>query len=210
MKIAFTQRSDYFPERDEKRDSLDQNWLRLFPRDVCIPIPNISGSFELWCASLGLDLIILTGGNDISYSKEATHIAPERDIIEKQILSYSKKKKIPVLGICRGLQMMNIFEGGGLKHHSQQKIGCHPVICMEDKNHQRKKIIVNSYHKWVIPSESLSKKFTALAHDEDGYIEAIKHINYPWLGVMWHPERTKNCDSKYLAMEFVEKFRCRQ
>ena len=61
MKIALTQRSDYFPERDERRDSLDQNWFKLFPRDICIPIPNVLESFKVWTDSQELDFIILTG-----------------------------------------------------------------------------------------------------------------------------------------------------
>ena len=100
MKIALTQRSDYFPERDEKRDSLDQNWFRLFPRDICIPIPNIIESFKVWINSLEVDLIILTGGNDINYSDQSKNVAPERDFVEKQILKFSKQKNIPVLGVC--------------------------------------------------------------------------------------------------------------
>ncbi|MDA9185694.1 gamma-glutamyl-gamma-aminobutyrate hydrolase family protein [Planktomarina sp.] len=207
MKIAFTQRSDYFPERNERRDSLDQNWFKLFPRDVCIPIPNILESFKVWFGSLGPDFIILTGGNDINYSDESQNIAPERDIIEKQILSFSKQKNIPVLGVCRGLQMMNIFEGGRLRYDPKRKIEPHRVICKGYENRKQKKIIVNSYHNWIIPRHKLSNKFQILAYDEDGYIEAIKHIEYPWLGVMWHPERTRKCQSLNLVMDFVEQMR---
>ena len=207
MKIALTQRSDYFPERDEKRDSLDQNWFRLFPRDICIPIPNIIESFKVWINSLEVDLIILTGGNDINYSDQSKNVAPERDFVEKQILKFSKQKNIPVLGVCRGLQMMNIFEGGRLCHDPQRKIECHQVVSKADDNQKPEKITVNSYHKWIIPRHELSKKFKIMAYDEDGNVEAVKHIEYPWLGVMWHPERTKKCQSLNLVMDFVEQIR---
>ena len=207
MKIALTQRSDYFPERDERRDSLDQNWFKLFPRDICIPIPNVLESFKVWTDSQELDFIILTGGNDINYSDQSQNVAPERDFVEKQILKFSQQNNIPVLGVCRGLQMMNIFEGGRLCYDPKRKIEPHQVICKGYKNRKQKKITVNSYHNWIIPRHELSNKFQILAYDEDGHVEAIKHIEYPWLGVMWHPERTKKCQSLNLVMDFVEQMR---
>jgi len=48
---------------------------------------------------------------------------------------------------------------------------------------------VNSYHNQAIVDATLSKAVTAIAESGDGVIEALKHKTFPWLGIMWHPER---------------------
>lgn len=203
MKIALTQRADYFPDRKEWRDSLDQNWYKLFKGETLIPVPNMIKSFKQWSSSFDFDLVILTGGNDIEYSTESQNVCLKRDSVERQILAFSKEANFPVLGICRGLQMMNLYEGGGMSYDNQLKIEPHSVFLKTDKGEMEEEVTVNSFHKWFIPSNKISEKFKVLAADCKGCVEAVVHVKHPWLGVMWHPERTQQDCSKYFIAEFV-------
>ena len=204
MKIALTQRSDYLPDRQEWRDSLDQNWYNLFKGETLIPVPNMIKSFKEWSSSFDFDLVILTGGNDIEYSTESQNVCLKRDSVERQILAFSKEANFPVLGICRGLQMMNLYEGGGMSYDNQLKIEPHSVFLKTNKDNIDEEVIVNSFHKWSIPSNKVSSKFKVLGTDCEGNVEAAMHVEHHWLGVMWHPERMPQDCSKVLISEFME------
>lgn len=159
-----------------------------------------------------IDGLILSGGNDIDpqHYGEAFHdvigeIMPERD---EQELSLAReailKTKMPVLGICRGNQLLNVAFGGTLhqdmandnlknhffatspKYHAVHKVKllegskCRGIIGKEIMN-------VNSYHHQSI--KSVSDKFRAVAFSDDGIVEAIeiKEDRFA-IGLQWHPE----------------------
>ena len=103
-----------------------------------------------------------------------------RDITEETLLNFAQEKKLPVLGICRGMQMMISWAGGTLKP-IQGHVGCRHNIRGEINGN------VNSFHNYVV-SECPSE-FATIATSIDGQIEAIKHKILPWEGWMWHPER---------------------
>tara|TARA_B100000780_G_scaffold279220_1_gene256665 strand:- start:790 stop:1425 length:636 start_codon:yes stop_codon:yes gene_type:complete len=211
MKIAITQRSDLIADCKENRDSLDQNWSRMFRDDILYPIPNLTHNFEEWAKIFGFDLIILTGGNDINYSKKSSNVCIERDEIEGQILKFSKENNVPILGVCRGFQMINYYEGGRMSYNQDIPIEPHLVFLNELCGSPNKKIYVNSYHKWYIPLDFLADKFEPLAIDYEGNIEAAKHKILPWLGLMWHPERNdfNNLEFDFLLKEFIEAVKCK-
>ena len=177
MIVAISQRIDIIPGRDEIRDSLDQalvSWIThagFFP----IPIPNMEMSDQL-CALLHKikpDAILLSGGNDIGQFKS-------RDVTEATLLEYAASHEIPLLGICRGMQMMGSWLGAEL-HPIKNHIGC---------NHSVKGIIngvKNSYHAFSL--SSCPKECEIISAGEDGEIEAVRHLTLPWEGWMWHPER---------------------
>ena len=55
---------------------------------------------------------------------------------------------------------------------------------------KKKKIIkVNSFHNFTIPCNEVSSELKIVYKDKDHYVEAVEHINLPWVGIMWHPER---------------------
>lgn len=159
-----------------------------------------------------LDGFIFTGGPDInplSYSNYiidgVRRIVLERDDFEYKLLDAALKNNKPVLGICRGFQLINVHFGGSLYQnintnlsqisHSGRKIPrynpCHKVKFNQDsqifKALKKEEIWVNSYHHQAV--EKLGDGLIATGWAEDNLIEAFEHKDYKDLiGVQWHPE----------------------
>ena len=120
--------------------------------------------------------VILSGGNDIGEFES-------RDITERYLLDYAFKTKKPLLGICRGMQLMATWAGCGLKKVENHAATYHKIEFNE------KILEVNSYHNYAI--NFCPKNFSVLAKSPDNEIEAIRHNYLNWEGWMWHPEREK-------------------
>ena len=181
--VAMSQRVDIILEYGERRDSLDQNWINFLSACNLSPllIPNNKSSAEKILASTSLNGIVLTGGNDLTaYGGDA----PERDETENLILQYALEKKIPLLGICRGMQVIQHFYGIKLTQVQGHLETKHDL--MIDGNLIR----VNSYHNFG--ATETKNPLEAWATSEDGVIEAVRHSFASVTGVMWHPERNKN------------------
>lgn len=159
-----------------------------------------------------VDAVIIPGGLDIApflYGKEphpklgSTY--PARDFFEYEIVKEAVKANKPVLGICRGAQIINAYYGGtlyqdlteqypdkSLIQHSQSDKGSVPVHHVEIEKDSflgkifSKKAFVNSRHHQAIHTIGNGLKITAQA--QDGVIEGIEHTTDPVLGVQWHPE----------------------
>ncbi|EGQ7979420.1 glutamine amidotransferase [Vibrio cholerae] len=182
-RIGITQRRDAVPNRTEVRDALDVNWAGLLWNLGILPIPLCSGieNTQAYLKALNLDGFILSGGNDIGEMVE-------RDTLESAILEYSKIHKRPVLGICRGMQFINHIQSGSLIKVQEHVATVHERL-MGEWASELGISQVNSFHNYAINAETLGEDLTSLAKTEDGVIEAIKHNSYPWIGIMWHPER---------------------
>ncbi len=175
--VAISQRTDFYPGRDEIRDGLDQRlceWL-VEAGYLCVPVPNGLGSngLRVWLSSVGPAAIVLSGGNNIGESIE-------RDNIERQMLAYAEEHTLPVLGVCRGMQMMGLWAGAKLipvQGHTRTRHELSGELSGE----------VNSFHDYSLDVCPDGFKVTAMA--DDGCIEAIRHDYLPWEGWMWHPER---------------------
>lgn len=174
--VAVSQRVDEHLEYKEVRDTLDQR-LALFlaaAGGLCVPVPNRLGDgLNDWLTALKPAAIVLSGGNNIGE-------CAARDTTEHTLLNYAERHRLPVLGICRGMQMMAHWAGAGL----------HPVQGhVRARHHLSGKITgeANSYHGLSLTA--CPADFEVLARSEDGEIEAIRHESLPWEGWMWHPER---------------------
>ena len=123
----------------------------------------MSGVIENWLAR-NPEAIVLSGGNDLG-------TYPEREQTEKLLLNYAWNQQLPLLGICRGMQMMAHWTGTEL----------HKVTGHVRSRHQLTGIIereVNSYHEYSL--RNCPEGFEVLANSEDGEIEAIQHRSQPW------------------------------
>ena len=191
--VFVSMREDSFYSGSEVRAGVDQNlikWvfsLNLFP--ILLPNINLLNNY-LRLKNFNIFGIILSGGNDIEKKSS-------RYKLEKKLVNLSRKKNIPILGICHGLQFLNHIEGGTLKkikNHVNQK---HEIY--SNNNFPKE---VNSYHDYGI--KKLGKNFKIIAQTFDNEIEAIEHKKFPWLGLMWHPERDKNFNIK--TIKIIKKF----
>ena len=198
MNIGISQRVDLV--RNEIRDSLDQNWFRILKnfKLQILPIPNLLTNPIEWIENQKIEAFILSGGNDLSFFKKSNkkEVNECRDKLEILILRYCKKKKIPVIGICRGLQIINYFFNKkiNLKKniiHVNSKHNIYPNIQEKFRFFKEKKkvIKVNSYHNFIIPVNEVSKELRIVYRDKDQNAEAVEHKSLPWVGIMWHPER---------------------
>ena len=119
---------------------------------------------------------ILTGGTAVGENVT-------RDSTEFWIMDFAEKNLMPVLGICRGMQIMAFRAGVPSKLITKHAGVRHKITGLISGT-------VNSYHDFTISSCPADFEVTAWA--TDNAIEAIKHRSLPWEGWMWHPEREKN------------------
>lgn len=198
--VLYSQRMDYIESHDEWRDSIDQRVVETIEElgGISIGMPNVSSNHELYIERIAPKFIFLTGGNTVSsvwYRKEGVkENTYRRDLTEYALLDYAISHKIPVIGICRGFQFINVYFNGSLKNINSHVGVRHEVtICSNDLIY--KKYQVNSYHNEGIGTKDLANSLIPFAITSDGYVEAFKHETYNIIGVQWHPEREKELSS---------------
>lgn len=191
MRVGVSQRVDIVNSYGETRDAIDHRMFSWVIEAGFIPvqIPNslirmdLSDTnqpiLESWLQSYDLDAIILSGGNNIGDSIK-------RDLTERYLLFWSENNKKPVLGICRGMQIMGIYAGGRLVKVPGH-VGLRHALTFDKKNHGIFSDYVNSYHNMAL--DKCPTSFRKLAQSNDGSLEAMEHENLPWESWMWHPER---------------------
>ena len=178
-----------------------------------------------------LDGIMLTGGGDIHprYFNGKSHstvygIIPDRDELEVSLVNLAMQHHKPLLGICRGCQVMNVALGGtlitdiptqfnGSINHSTSDDNPWPTIAhsvnIVEKSRLAKiiseqQIEVNSRHHQAV--EKVAPGTIVSAVSPDGLIEGIEAIDHPFcIGVQWHPEgMPSDPNAKELFAAFVE------
>lgn len=163
---------------------------------------NLSGGEAvLYPSDIECDGLLLCGGGDIEpsfYNEENSHsirIDIDRDKREFELLEKFIKEKKPILGICRGLQVINVFFGGTLfqdipNHSSDDNmVTIHNVSVKKDSflySFYGENIIVNSYHHQAI--KVLGENLFTIAQNEN-IIEGIVHETLPIMALQFHPER---------------------
>lgn len=158
------------------------------------------------------DGILITGGddvhprfygsNEIHYPNAPNEFVEDRDEFEIKSFLKAQENNLPVLGICRGLQLINCILGGTLKQDLGELNKIHKRASKEDKIHPVKvndrsllyeiskvnQIEVNSSHHQAI--DKLGKDLKINCQAMDGTIEGIERSGHPFLlAVQWHPER---------------------
>ena len=204
-KIAVTQRLVENESYYEIREALDINYCRLIQACGLLPIIlPYEVNFEQYFNEFNLDGVLFTGGNDL-YSVNSNELSKKRDQFERKLLSYCIEHDIPILGACRGMQLIADFFGSSLKRVDGEistRDGL--VVNQESKyaNYLHKLVSVNSYHNFSI--DQLSEELIVSAVNSKGIIKAIEHKKYKIFCVMWHSEREEkfNDDEIRLIRDF--------
>jgi putative glutamine amidotransferase len=166
--------------------------------------------------------LLLPGGRDMDpkFYDEEPHpkLRPmrlERTESEMIILEEALKRDIPVLGVCGGMQLMNVFLGGSLYQDipslisnafNHEKGSVHEIYVEEDtlleKIIKEKSFSVRSYHHQSV--KALGRGLRVSARCPDGVIEAIEGTDSFILGLQWHPEREESEISKRIFKAFID------
>ena len=151
-----------------------------------------------------LDGLLLSGGADIAPdrygAKAETDLYPpelDRDAFELAMLDQAVARKLPTLGICRGLQMINVHAGGSLHQHvpehaafDQSTTHLHHEVTIEAESAlgamYGETRAVNSLHHQTV--DQLGDGLRITARDGDGSVEGLEHADLPIVAVQWHPE----------------------
>jgi len=149
------------------------------------------------------DGLLLPGGGDVHprrYGQPicgAADIDEDRDELELHAFDAFMRAGRPILGICRGSQLINVALGGTLQQHipRHSRIGetdrLHPSRTIDEtlRALYGERFIINSAHHQAM--DRLGDGLRAVQWAEDGTVEAIRHETLPILGVQWHPERLR-------------------
>lgn len=190
--IGITQRVDVVPQRGERRDALDQAWIALLSQlgFLPVPIPNRADLVPAVLSDSSLAGVILSGGNDLVHFEGASTGAPERDACERALIDACAERDLPVLGVCRGMQMLCDHYGSRLEPIEGHVGGVHAIdVSKAAALDLSSRTQVNSFHRFGVYPAGLGSELYAVATAPDGSIEAVAHRRYRQAGIMWHPER---------------------
>jgi gamma-glutamyl-gamma-aminobutyrate hydrolase PuuD len=176
--VAITQR--VVPERTERRDCLDQAWPRFLAACGLLPlaVPNVPEVALAMCDRGDIAGLVLTGGNDLA---ALGGDAPERDAVENALLDFAAQRRMPVLGVCRGMQLIQ-QRGNVPLRRVEGHVTPSQVISINGEPTE-----VNAYHCFAAFETHPPLETWAVA--ADGVIKAVRHQSLPVTGIMWHPER---------------------
>lgn len=173
-----------------------------------------------------VDGLIFSGGEDVAPAcygeardERCQEPDPDRDLFEIAVARAALQRRLPVFGICRGLQLLNVAAGGTLyqdlacrpgtmSYHSARPperrrlihpVRIHPATRLSAIMGVRESLVTSTHHQFV---KDVAPGFRASAESaEDGIVEAIEQADYPFLvAVQWHPERMVHEHAPHLAL----------
>lgn len=189
-KIAISQRVVENETYKDRRDALSQDWTAAFADCLLYPVPNRDHELDAWMQGVEPHAVILTGGNNWGD-------APERDNTECGLIDYAVSHALPVLGVCRGLQIINKRFGGSIDPDIKESAGASHTaveheVTIKGKVFQELAgsdlISVNSFHDQGVCLTGVSSELSVFA-TAGTCVEGILHPRHPILAVQWHPER---------------------
>lgn len=172
------------------------------------------------------DGLLLVGGLDLdaSYYHETNHHTnqleiPEVDQMDLELIHLFDQLQKPIIGICRGHQVINVAFGGTLyqdinsqcattieHHQSDHQKYCHQLQVVPHTSlaaYFDERTLVNSFHHQCI--KKVADGFQVMAYSEDGLIEAIEKKNV--MSVQWHPEKVNDDNQDKILQMFLTMFR---
>ena len=158
------------------------------------------------------DALFLAGGEDVAPSRYyarnegAERIDEERDALEFDTIQRALRRRVPILGVCRGFQVLNVALGGSLVQHVEghrsrppaprvsHEVVIAPASLLEDAC-GRGPLVVNSWHHQGVRPANLARGLRATAVVDD-LVEAFEAPHLGWVVAMqWHPERSDEVDA---------------
>ncbi len=177
-------------------------------KNYCAVLEHYNYMWELYHQQIkpqNFDCLLLPGGYDVDPAlygqipdKSVTLFDKSFDLMQLELLDHFVKSKKPVIGICKGLQIINTYFKGTLIQDIKTNIAhCNPDF--SDRYHSvinsdymfdlyGKTGTVNSQHHQAI--DKIGNDLIAVSRSADNIIEAIRHSTLPIYAVQWHPERT--------------------
>jgi putative glutamine amidotransferase len=219
------------PDLARRRNEL---YLEAVRRHGGVPLPLDAGALpsEREAAFEAMDGLLLSGGTDIDPARYgqpelgSREVERKRDELESRAWEVARHRDIPILGICRGLQAINVFSGGSLVQHVEGHAGAgwgsgapatHPIelvpgtrlaTLLEADAGERP--VVNAYHHQGIRESDLAPGLVAAAWADSSagpLVEGLESAEGSFLvGVQCHPERTESTPAAFerLFAAFVE------
>lgn len=178
---------------EEMRDALAHDWWRFLrealPDAPFVPVPNIGGQAVALLQQLPVTGIVLTGGDDWG-------VFPERDATEKEMVLWAERVSLPIVGVCRGAQVLNRLMGGRISSgFAERHVKTRHVVkieaCPSGPHWPATSREVNSYHNCGMAKADLAPALTPWATAEDGSVEGFSGDQGRVTGIMWHPERER-------------------
>jgi putative glutamine amidotransferase len=196
---------------DRRVEQVNQAYVDAVVRAGAIPfVLPVMDPGDAEFALLAVDGLLLSGGGDVDPARygalpvpEIYGLDPGRDAFEVALVLAAARADVPVLGICRGSQILNVALGGSLIQHVPAVTGCDH--CIRDRSHEpvhdvvvasgslleavagATEIAVNSLHHQAV--DRLGAGLRAVAWAEDGIVEGVESDGPGrLLGVQWHPE----------------------
>lgn len=188
----------------ERRDAISHDWVRFAESLGLAPVllPNCADIGRM-IDDLDIRLILLTSGNDVLApapgAAQGSDVSPDRNRTESRLLDLAVERRLPVFGVCRGLQMINTYFGGGLitdlapvSGDAAAHVARPHMVTISDPTVAGvagATWTVNSFHRQAVTEATLAPPLRAFARAGDGVIEGLYHPSLPMLAVQWHPER---------------------
>ena len=183
---------------NELRNSLAVDWITYYKKLEFIPILIPHGISDIggYINRLKLDGVILSGGNNVNpklyeSDNKINSVYDMRDLNEFEIIRYCINNNLPLIGMCRGMYMVNVFFKGRISHNIKNHVNMeHDILINRFNDYFGDKKVVNSFHQHAIKPDDLAPDMKCFATSKDGCVEGIYNIEKLIFGIQWHPERT--------------------
>lgn len=202
LRVGLTMREVHAEGYEEPRDALARAWSwflqAALPEAAWLPVPNLGPeSAPLFCNRWGINALILTGGEDIG-------VSPARDATELALWRHFARNDLPILGVCRGLQLMWTQLGGGIELREghiavRHRVSYIPETSLDIESGAGE---VNSFHGFSLrePTTAMRESVIVFARADDGSAEGVRFCSGRMAGIMWHPEREPTANSADISL----------
>ena len=165
--------------------------------------------YNITYACAQCDAFAIVGGEDVNpklydeYNHNSRGVNNEIDMLDLEVIKYAILNNKPILGICRGLQVINVYFGGSLKQNIFNHMNCyHKLLLVENYLDLPESCEVNSYHHQSI--KKIGSNLKPIYYSIDGEIELVIGAKNPVIATQFHPEIDKNSGISELILRYFK------